>query len=405
MLRTALLLLAAFFCTSPAVAAWGENWGEMVWGSSAPPTAVPMTVWPGLFLLLTVLLVTALWKMKRIPRQVGLTLSLFLLVPVMIAPHITTWNGLTWYEFINGEVADAGEVNQNFTALATALDVTVPNSFANSGIADANQVNSNFDVLRAAVEQFTTDAAAATAATDTAFNNGVASVDVSANDHQVCETAGGSWIDPMDGSPAFCLPADVHANYQSVCHAAGGIWDAGTSTCSQAPAVLGTYGAPLEIALEDIVPVSPWTSAGSVRFNLEVQVGVDAESSVIPLPAGQSNVLIQVESPSDVDLHLTHLLTSETVIGWPTGLLNGPELEVIGYRDLTVTYSGYRGRDGMQGNEFFAMRGILAEPYQVKAVAYQDAHLNDQHVTVTVTYSWGLSTAELCDAEGLTPCL
>ena len=32
MLRTTLLLLAAFFYTSPALAAWGENWGEMVWG-------------------------------------------------------------------------------------------------------------------------------------------------------------------------------------------------------------------------------------------------------------------------------------------------------------------------------------------------------------------------------------
>ena len=35
-------------------------------------------------------------------------------------------------------------MNQNFSALADALDVTVPNSFANSGIADANEVNANF---------------------------------------------------------------------------------------------------------------------------------------------------------------------------------------------------------------------------------------------------------------------
>ena len=36
MLRTTLLLLAAFFYTSPALAAWGENWGVMVWGAAAP---------------------------------------------------------------------------------------------------------------------------------------------------------------------------------------------------------------------------------------------------------------------------------------------------------------------------------------------------------------------------------
>ena len=53
------------------------------------------------------LLVTALWRMNRLPRQVSLTLSLLPLVSVLIAPHIITWNGLTWYAFINGEVADA----------------------------------------------------------------------------------------------------------------------------------------------------------------------------------------------------------------------------------------------------------------------------------------------------------
>ena len=253
MLRTTLLVIAFSFCTSPALAVWGENWGEMVWGASAPPAAVPLTGWPGLFLLLTVLLVTALWKMKRMPRQVGLTLSVFLLVPVLIAPHISTWTGTSWYTFINGEVADANEVNGNFEALADALDVTVPNSFANSGIADANEINSNFEALRTAVDTFTSNAAAATAATDTAFSNGVASVDITsdnaaayasgvasvditANDHQVCEGAGGSWIDPMDGSPPSCSPADVRANDQSVCEAAGGTWEAGTSTCTAAAA-------------------------------------------------------------------------------------------------------------------------------------------------------------------------
>ena len=190
MLRATLLPLFVFFCTSPALAAWGENWGEMVWGSSAPPAAVPMTGWPGLFLLLTVLLVTALWKMNRIPRQVGLTLSVFLLVPVLIAPHISTWTGTNWYTFINGEVADANEVNGNFEALADALDVTVPNSFANSGIADANEINSNFEVLKAAVDTFTNNMDAATSATETATQNG--------------------------------------------CVAGGGTWDAGTSTCTAA---------------------------------------------------------------------------------------------------------------------------------------------------------------------------
>ena len=230
MLRTALLLLAVFFCTSPAPAAWGENWGEMVWGSSAPPAAVPMTGWPGLFLLLTVLLVTALWKMNRIPRQVGLTLSVFLLVPVLIAPHISTWTGTNWYTFINGEVADANEVNGNFEALADALDVTVPNSFANSGIADANEINSNFEAIRTAVDTFTSNAAAATAATDTAFSNGVASVDIT-SDNAAAYASGVASVDiTTDNAAAEAAAASA------ACTQAGGTWEAGTSTCTPAPA-------------------------------------------------------------------------------------------------------------------------------------------------------------------------
>ena len=230
MLRTALLLLAVFFCTSPAPAAWGENWGEMVWGSSAPPAAVPMTGWPGLFLLLTVLLVTALWKMKRMPRQVGLTLSLFLLVPVMIAPHITTWNGLTWYAFINGEVADANEINLNFEAIASILNVSVPNSFANSGVADADDINSNFQVLIEAVNQFTTDAAVATAATEAAYNNGVASVDIT-SDNAAAFANGVASVDITTDNAAAAASASAAAG-SAACTQAGGTWDAGTSNCA-----------------------------------------------------------------------------------------------------------------------------------------------------------------------------
>ena len=247
MLRTTLLLLLAFFNTSPALAAWGENWGEMVWGASAPPAAVPMTGWPGLFLLLTVLLVTALWKMKRMPRQVGLTLSLFLLVPVMIAPHITTWNGLTWYAFINGEVADANEINMNFEAIASILNVSVPNSFANSGVADADDINSNFEVLIDAVNQFTTDAAVATAATEAAYNNGVASVDITSDnaaafangvasvdittDNAAAFADGVSSVDITTDNAAAAASASAAAG-SAACTQAGGTWDAGTSNCA-----------------------------------------------------------------------------------------------------------------------------------------------------------------------------
>ena len=169
---------------------WGENWGEMTWGSVA---AVPTLGWLGLVLLLALLVVTVFWKMKRVSLQAGVTLSVLLLVPFLMAPHITTWEGLTWYTFINGEPANADQVNQNFSALADALDVTVPNSFANSGIADAGEVNANFEALRTAVDTFTGDLAAATQATQTAGSN-------------ACTQAGGTW----NGQTSTCTPASSY---------------------------------------------------------------------------------------------------------------------------------------------------------------------------------------------------
>ena len=202
MLRSTLLLLAAFFYTSPALAAWGENWGVMVWGAAAPP-AVPMM--DGLGLAIRGLRSRA-------------TLGLMVLASFVGAADLAEAQGVTIPNtFTNGEVADAAEVNANFSALANALDVTVPNSFANSGIADANQVNSNFDVLKTAVDTFTNDLAAATSATETAFTNGViqgaASVDIT-TDNAAAEAAAGS----------------------AACTQAGGTWDAGTSTCTPAAA-------------------------------------------------------------------------------------------------------------------------------------------------------------------------
>ena len=226
---------------------WGENWGEMTWGSVA---AVPTLGWLGLVLLLALLVVTVFWKMKRVSLQAGVTLSVFLLVPFLMAPHITTWEGLTWYTFINGEPADANEVNGNFEALADALDVTVPNSFANSGIADANEINSNFEALKTAVDTFTSNAAAATAATDTAFSNGVASVDIT-TDNAAAYASGVASVDiTTDNAAAYASgvasvdittdnAAAEAAAASAACTQAGGTWGAGTSTCT--PALSNEY--------------------------------------------------------------------------------------------------------------------------------------------------------------------
>jgi len=158
MLRTSLLLLALLSYASPALAAWGENWGVMVWGAAAP-SAVPSIDGLGLGLLVLVLIGLAIRGLRS-----RATLGLMVLASFVGAADLAEAQVTIPNTFTNGEVADAAEVNANFSALANALDVTVPSSFANSGIADANQVNSNFDVLKTAVDTFTNDLAAATSA-------------------------------------------------------------------------------------------------------------------------------------------------------------------------------------------------------------------------------------------------
>ena len=215
MLRTSLLLLAAFFYTSPALAAWGDNWGVMVWGAAAP-AAVPMMDGLGLGLLALALIGLAIRGLRSLATLGLMVLASFVGAADLAEAQVTIPN-----TFTNGEVADAAEVNANFSALANALDVTVPSSFANSGIADANEVNSNFDVLKTAVDTFTNDLAAATSATETAFTNGsvqgAASVDIT-----------------TDNAAAEAVAAAAAGS--AACTQAGGTWDAGTSTCTPAAA-------------------------------------------------------------------------------------------------------------------------------------------------------------------------
>ncbi|MDA7686759.1 hypothetical protein N8793_01640 [Pseudomonadales bacterium] len=198
-------LMAAY--TTPALANWGDNWGEMAWGA---PTAanVPMMGGLGMALLALALVAMAVKGLRS-----HSTLGLLLLVGVVGAVNNVEAQVTIPNTFTNGEVADAAEVNANFSALADALDVTVPSSFANSGIADANEVNSNFDVLKTAVDTFTNDLAAATSATETAFTNGsiqgAASVDITTDNAAIAAAAA-----------------------QAACVEANGTWDSGTCTAS-----------------------------------------------------------------------------------------------------------------------------------------------------------------------------
>lgn len=100
---------------------WGQSWGQMIWGSHA--TAVP-AVPGGILLLLAGLLLFVGYRVGRrrhAPRWMALAIGLGVaLVPIAIV-HATSTFGVP-ISFTNGTVADANQVNQNFSAVATEIN-------------------------------------------------------------------------------------------------------------------------------------------------------------------------------------------------------------------------------------------------------------------------------------------
>ena len=94
---------------------WGENWGEMIW-SGGSAVQVPVGPW-ALILLGFILGVCAVFANRSRAARVVPFLMVFL-VPVASVIAINTPLPLPLpNSFSNGEIADANEVNANFTTL------------------------------------------------------------------------------------------------------------------------------------------------------------------------------------------------------------------------------------------------------------------------------------------------
>ena len=125
-----------------ALADWGENWGTMIWGQSAP--VVPSLEGVGLGLLAMSLLGATAWRLRR--RSLVASLLLVALgLPLTVGAMVP-------YSFSNGAVADAEELNANFASLASNVNatLTVPYVFTNGTIANADEVDANFAAIKSA---------------------------------------------------------------------------------------------------------------------------------------------------------------------------------------------------------------------------------------------------------------
>ena len=219
MLRSTLLLLVAFFYTSPALAAWGDNWGVMVWG--AAPSAVPSIDGLGLGLLALVLIGLAIRGLRS-----RATLGLMVLASFVGAADLAEAQVTIPNTFSDGTPALASEVNQNFQALASAVNA--------SDCATAADV-----VCNPALSCPAAPACDTLGSYNQGFTAGGNGVDITSDNAAVCTTAGGTYdagadscsVDiTTDNAAAEAVAAAAAGS--AACTQAGGTWDAGTSTCT-----------------------------------------------------------------------------------------------------------------------------------------------------------------------------
>ncbi|HIG72114.1 MAG TPA: hypothetical protein EYQ46_19080 [Myxococcales bacterium] len=161
--RTALLwIFVLLVLPQTALAAWGESWGEMVWGV---PVSVPTLPGMGMIVLAIALSATAAWVLRKRRTALGLPVLLVLLaIPlVVVAGTVSVPN-----TFVNSTVADADEVNANFDSVETAVNDNDARITAVEGTATAVQTTA--DAATTAIADETTARAAADAAHDTAIS-------------------------------------------------------------------------------------------------------------------------------------------------------------------------------------------------------------------------------------------
>ena len=211
-------LMAAY--TTPALANWGDNWGEMAWGA---PTAanVPMMGGLGMALLALALVAMAVKGLRS-----HSTLGLLLLVGVVGAVNNVEAQVTIPNTFSDGTPALASEVNANFQALASAVNA--------SDCATAADV-----VCNPALSCPAAPACDTLGSYNLGFTDGGNGVDITSDNAAVCTTAGGTYDAGTDSCSvdittdnAAAEAVAAAAGGSAACTQVGGTWDAETSTCT-----------------------------------------------------------------------------------------------------------------------------------------------------------------------------
>lgn len=111
----------------------------------------------------------------------------------------------------------------------------------------------------------------------------------------------------------------------------------------------------------------------------------NSTSLVGTIPPNIFNLTITLRSQKDLDIQL-YGEDGTAIVSWkPKGLLSEAGEQSIAYHDMNITWAGYNGTHGEQGNEYIKITGENSEMLVMKVFGYE-AGLAD------VNYSWGNST-------------
>lgn len=123
---------------------------------------------------------------------------------------------------------------------------------------------------------------------------------------------------------------------------------------------------------------------GSGNGSFQQQIVKDAIVEIGSIPTGINNLIIQLESPKDVDIQLYDADNGTAIIAWPNGRLNGSTTESINYEGMEIEWSGYNGDGTNLGHEYIKITGETSKNLTMKAFGYASG-------LATVNYSWGAS--------------
>lgn len=156
--------------------------------------------------------------------------------------------------------------------------------------------------------------------------------------------------------------------------------------------VLSTIAGILLTSVEANLSFSRCGSTLSVRKN---GISFLSEEFAVTIPAGVSNLVINLISSENVDLRIKATDDSYVVRRW-FGSVGGPFERSITYEGDEITYSGFLGTgDGLGRERFEITSGLSKNQYRV----YVSSRSLLQ-ASATISYSW--AAAADCEGSGMT---